>query len=161
MTRAVTTVISACCMLAACASAGTRARTRAADARAAIAAAQLRWDSVARAADAEANAELFTEDAVVGLGGLADVRGRPAILAAMRGFYRQYAVQAEQHHTVELEIHGDAAYDRGTYLFVSGPRGGPAKTERGRYSAVWHRGADGAWRVYRYLENLLPGELAQ
>ncbi len=129
-------------------------------ARAQIAAVQVRWDSIARAGDAAANADLFTEDALVGLGGLADLRGRPAILAAMKGFYERYFVQAEQHRTVELEAYGDTAYDRGTYLFVSGPRGGAAKTERGRYSAVWHRGADGVWRVHRYLENLLPADPA-
>jgi len=130
--------------------------TAAADARAQIQLALARLDSVSRAGDADGNAALFTEDAVVGLGTLADIRGREALRAAMVGFYQRNVVQAHQLQLTELEAYGDMAYSRGTYLWVAGARGQAATTERGRYAAVWQRGADGLWRIHRYLENLLP-----
>ena len=132
-----------------------RAQTPPAAAAAAVEAAHVRLDSVSRAGDARANADVFTADAVVSLGTLADVRGREALRQAMASFYEKFAVRAHQLTTVELEVYGDIAYDRGTYLFVSGPRGQPPTTERGRYWAMWRRDADGVWRIHRYMENLL------
>ncbi len=147
----------AICVLAASASTGfAQVPPARADARARISAVEARLDSVSRHADADANAALFTEDAVVSLGGLEDVRGRDALLAAMRGYYDRNAVRIHQLRGAELEVYGATAYERGTYLYVAGPRGQEPTTERGRYSAVWRRGADGKWRIYRYIENLLP-----
>ncbi len=158
--RAVTPAVLACCALLFTSSRGL-AQTAPLDARAGIQAAHVRLDSVSRAGDARANADVYTPDAVVSLGTLDDVRGRDALYRAMAGFYQRNVVQAHRLTTVELEVYGDTAYDRGTYLFVSGPRGRPATTDRGRYFAMWVRGADGVWRIHRYLENLLPASKPQ
>jgi uncharacterized protein (TIGR02246 family) len=153
----VSAFVVACLGLAVSAGAGRAQKpTAAAAARAQIELALARLDSVSRAGDADGNAALFTEDAVVSLGTLDDVRGRDALRSAMVGFYQRNVVQAHQLQLTELEVYGDVAYSRGTYLWVAGARGQPATTERGRYAAVWQRGADGLWRIHRYLENLLP-----
>ena len=90
------------------------------------------------------------------LGTLEDIRGRPALRSALVGFYERNVVQAHSLRTAELEVYGNSAYERGTYVFAAGAIGQPATTERGRYAAVWRRGTDGRWRIHRYLENLLP-----
>lgn len=132
------------------------AQIPAGDARAQLQVARARLDSVSRAGDAVANTDAFTADAIVSMGTLPDIRGSRALLEAMKSFYERYVVTAHQLQPAEVEVYGDTAYERGTWLFISGVRGQQLKTERGRYAAVWHRGADGRWRIHRYLENLLP-----
>ncbi len=157
MVKVIPALLAACALLLGT-RAGAQVASAGADARASIQAMHARLDSVSRAGDARGNADLFTEDAVVGLSTLQDVRGRDALLRMMTAFYQKYVVQVHELTTAELEVYGDTAYDRGTYLWIVGPRepGGAVTTERGRYAAVWHKGVGGTWRIHRYLENLLP-----
>ena len=121
---------------------------------------EARLDSVSRRGEVDAYADLFTEDVIISLGLVDDIRGRDALRAALVGFYQRNTVQAHQLTQVELAVYGARAFERGTYLWIAGPRGQSPTTERGRYAAEWRRDADGAWRIRRYLENLLPDSAA-
>lgn len=127
-----------------------------ADVRQKIVQASLSLDSAYRRGNAQAVSTLFTDDAIISAIEFEDIRGRAAIQAALAGFFAANTVLAYQLQPVEVEVCGPTAYERGTFVWTSGPHGQPASTVRGRYSAVWMRAADGAWRVHRYIENLLP-----
>jgi len=102
--------------------------------------------------DAEAVAELYTEDAQVLPPGAAAVAGRPAIAAFWKGAIdagvKDLALVTEQ-----VESAGDLAYEIGRVRIVAKDGG----VTEDRYLVVWKRG-DGGWRLHRDIWNSTGGE---
>lgn len=126
-----------------------------ASALAAIAAANARLDEALMASDPAAAAACFTEDAVLGESGMADVVGRSAI--------REFLVHANTLRTVtfhrvvrdDIEFLGDRAIELGRFEETK-LKAGSTIAERGRHVAYWRRESDGAWRIYRIIVSDLP-----
>lgn len=124
---------------------------------AAIAAANQRLDEALMAGDPEAAARCFTNDAVLGESGMADVVGRTAI--------REFLAHANTLRTVtfhrvirdEIELLGERAIELGRFDETKvKAAGGPPVHERGRHVAYWRRDPDGAWRISRIVVSDLP-----
>lgn len=102
--------------------------------------------------DAEAVAELYTEDAEVMPPGAGTVAGRAAIAAfwkrAIDAGVKDLALVTEQ-----LESAGDLAYEIGRVRIVARDD----RVTEDRYLVVWKRG-DGGWRLHRDIWNSLGGE---
>lgn len=122
---------------------------------AAIAEANLRLDRALMASDPGAAAACFTEDAVLGESGLADVVGRSAI--------RDFLAHANTVRTVtfhrvvrdDIEYLGDRAIELGRFDETK-QKAGATISERGRHVAYWRREPDGVWRIYRIIVSDLP-----
>jgi ketosteroid isomerase-like protein len=57
----------------------------------------------------------------------------------------------------EYQVAGDFGWARGIYTIVTHPRaGGEAATDVGTFLTVFHKQADGSWRVYRDTMMTLP-----
>ncbi|HEY7530909.1 MAG TPA: SgcJ/EcaC family oxidoreductase [Gemmatimonadota bacterium] len=113
------------------------------------------WDAVYetfrrgyREADADAVAAVYADDAFYLGPGRDVVRGRPAILETFRPFL-EGAPAGTYDVTFEIlarEVADDLGYEVGFYdLRVRKPDG--EGRSRGKFTVVWKRGADGAWRI--------------
>ena len=96
---------------------------------------------------------LMTADAVASLVGGPDIVGEEALLRFFQDFFGELTVSAYRTTVVEVEVYGDVAYERGTFIWESFLSDGTPINSPGRYSAVRHRGADGVWRLHRLIEN--------
>jgi putative oxidoreductase len=113
------------------------------------------WDAVYESfrraygeADAAAVAAVYAEDAFYLGPGRDVVRGRAAIREAFAPFLEgappgTYDVTFE---IVEREVSGDLGYEVGRYDLRSRKAEGEGRS-RGKFTVVWKRGADGAWRI--------------
>jgi len=61
-------------------------------------------------------------------------------------------------HPSQLNVHGDAADQWGTYRQIAGEKGKAKRTFRGRYVALRQKGSDGKWRIERLMMQPLPEE---
>ena len=104
----------------------------------------------------EAVVGLMTVDAVASLIGGPDIVGEEALLRFFQDFFGELTVFAYRSTVVEVEVYGDVAYDRGTFIWESVLSDGTLINAPGRYSAVRHRGSDGVWRLHRLIENESP-----
>ena len=121
--------------------------TRAAD-EAVIHAAVKAWSAAAEAKDAESFARVYAEDAVLMLEDAPDMRGMAAIREGIEGMMQDpnFDLSFEADNVVVARS-GDLAYETGTYtLTMSDPEEKPA-TEKGHYVVVWHKQANGGWKV--------------
>lgn len=114
------------------------------------------FDSAYRSGDADAVAALMTEDAVISAEGVPDVTGRTVIRDVLARLFESSRVGAFTLQPVELEIAGAFAFERGTFIFSSGPKDGEQTARMGRYTLIRRRGSDGRWLLHRYMENCLP-----
>ena len=99
---------------------------------------------------------LMTVDAVASLIGGPDIMGEEALLRFFQDFFGELTVSAYRTTVAEVEVYGDVAYDRGTFIWESVLSDGTPINAPGRYSAVRHRGSEGVWRVHRLIENEPP-----
>lgn len=93
---------------------------------------------------------IYTPDAIVMPPGGELERGTAAIRENVRGVrFDELDLRTE-----EVEVHGDVAIERGTWVLAFRPPGAPGPvTERGKYLVVWRRQEDGAWKIYRDIWN--------
>lgn len=121
--------------------------TRAAD-EAALRATIKDWAAAAQAKDAAKFVSFYTEDAVVMMAGAPDISGMPAIREGIGHMMSDPAFSlAFEPANVVVARSGDLAYETGPYtMTMTGPDKKPA-TETGHYVAVWHKQADGTWKV--------------
>lgn len=116
------------------------------------------WAAYVRAhdrGDPDGVARWFTDDAVVLTPGLPDVRGRDGFRELIS---RSFAVATFQDLTIEsreLEIHGDRAWEIGTFTETMVVEGEDPRLLCGRFVVQWIRADDG-WRIRRYLSNAAP-----
>ena len=100
-------------------------------------------------------AAFYAKDGELLLPGLADLKGPEAIRAFLAPMASAVEVESVAVTTDLVEVHGDADDLWGTYKQVAGEKGKPKQTYGGRYAALWHREADGKWRLARLL--MQPG----
>lgn len=124
--------------------------------RAQLAQFHLEFDSLYRRADAQGIAARLTDSVVVSPIEGPDLSGRETVRGILAAFFDANAVAQYSLELTELDVSDSSAFGRGTFVWASGPRGAVAQERRGRFAAVYRRGADGIWRLHRLLENLLP-----
>ena len=94
-----------------------------------------------------------TEDVVVMPPNMPAVSGRGAAVGFMREFLRQFDLNIE-YVSEETQIHGDVAFDRGTYSQTLTPEaGGKPIPENGKFFWLYSRGSDGSWKMSRVMWN--------
>lgn len=118
------------------------------------------FDSAYRSGDANAVAALLTEDAIISSEGIPDVAGRDVIRDVLSRLFETTTVAAFTLQPTELQVSGAIAFERGTFIFSSGPKDGEQSTRTGRYTLLRKRGSDGRWLVHRYMESCLPSPCA-
>jgi len=112
------------------------------------------------ALDPGAVADLYTPDArYLSPGG--EIRhGRDSIAASFADFFERVRAQGQR-----LEIHfdsddrgasGDLGYDIGYYRMERFAGDSLLGSGRGKFVTVWHRGADGRWRIHADGYNEAP-----
>ena len=97
--------------------------------------------------DAEAVAELYTEDAELLPPGAGVVAGRPAIAAFWKGAI-DAGVKDLVLKTMQVESAGDLAYEVGTVRIVASD----GQVSEDRYLVVWKR-ENGKWQLHRDIWN--------
>ncbi len=100
-------------------------------------------------------AAFYVKDGELLLPGMADLKGPEAIRAFLAPMVSAVEVESVAVTTDLVEVHGDSADLWGTYKQVAGEKGKPKQAYGGRYAALWHREADGKWRLARLL--MQPG----
>lgn len=118
--------------------------------RAAIDAANGRWQAAVRAGDAVGFAAEFADDAIFVVPMAAPARGRAAIEASTRAWLATVTVDSVILVRHDLTLTGDIAIEVGTVRTASTPRGGTTSTVAvASYLTAWQRQADGRWRIVR------------
>jgi len=102
------------------------------------------------AKDWKGDLNLYEENAVELPPNQAALQGKSAILAWDEAF-PPFSNFREQ--SLEIEGQGDLAYDRGTYSITMTPPGATPIEDHGKYLTIWHKQADGLWRVSRVMFN--------
>ncbi len=99
-----------------------------------------------------------TADIVVMPPNLPAVVGRGATVGFMREFLSQFDVSI-RYVSEETQVHGDIAFDRGTYSQGLTPKaGGATVSEKGKFFWLYSRESDGSWKMSRVIWN--PSELS-
>ncbi|HEX5304697.1 MAG TPA: DUF4440 domain-containing protein [Dyella sp.] len=98
--------------------------------------------------DAAAFRTFLADDAVFDANGPHPVRGAPAIATAWAPIIAGKTVQLDwQPAHVVVSADGRVALSSGPYRLTTQNKAGQSQTAVGRFSTVWRRGRDGAWRV--------------
>ena len=114
-----------------------------------------KWADAGRRGDAQALADLVTEDAEFWTHGAAPLKGRDEVVSRMTTFFAAYEID-QGFERQELVISGDLAFVRGMETNRVIPRDGtPAMEIRQRALSILFRGADG-WRFARGMTNKPP-----
>jgi uncharacterized protein (TIGR02246 family) len=108
-----------------------------------------------RQGDASAAAGLFSEDAVLMPNAMDDLVGREAIEAFLDMFFSSSTVPVYELTIAEIDLHGNTAYERGTFRWLSVGSQQDSSLEYGRYSMVRKIGPGGNWQIHRLLENTI------
>lgn len=107
-----------------------------------------------KAADTEQLANLYTIDALVLYPNQPAVAGRSAIVAYFNSFFAEFAQEDFDLTSMEIEVVGPWAFDRGAYRWKGIPRaGGQAIEDHGKYLVILQRQPDGSWKVARDMDN--------
>ena len=94
-----------------------------------------------------------TADIVVMPPNMPAVVGRQAAVGFMREFLSQFDLSI-RYVSEETQIHGDIAFDRGTYSQSLTPKaGGASVPEKGKFFWLYSRGSDGYWKMSRVIWN--------
>ena len=103
-----------------------------------------------KAADAAAT---YAEDAMILPPGSDVITGRAAIKEYFAAWIALKPTDFKL-TTVEVEVHGDIAIERGTYSMKLTPPGATAPVpDNGKYLVVWKKQSDGSWKDYREAYN--------
>ena len=104
--------------------------------------------------DLDTALDLYTEDAVVRPANAEPVRGHAELSSFFVNWWGAITVESVAYSTEELAVHGDRAYQIGSYeavqRFAEQDTGVP---DRGSFMIVWRRQEDGAWKYHRGIFN--------
>ena len=106
--------------------------------------------------DAKTIGTLMTDSVVISPIGFPDIVSRDSVRNLLAGFFQGNTVKKYELRINEIEVYGNMAYERGTFVWESSGKDGSQMRSGGRYSAVRLKGEDGQWRVHRLIENQLP-----
>lgn len=118
------------------------------------------WIAAYNSGNADAVADLYTEDASDNPANEPSAIGRAAIRERIATQFGMGSASATVTATA-TEVDGDLAYDAGNYTVSITPAGGgEAMTVDGRYVVILRRQSDGSWKLVRGIDNSptpLPG----
>ena len=103
--------------------------------------------------DVEAALELYAPDAIVRPANMEPVRGHGSLRDFFTRWFAAMTLRDGVYATEELDVHGDTAYQLGTYRAVMEAHGQPGAPDRGSFTIVWKRQPDGSWRYHRGIFN--------
>ena len=111
------------------------------------------WVTAYNAADADAVANLYTEDAVDMPSQQPTASGRAAVRDLMASQFATGTAVATV-TSDEMQLMGDWAFDRGTFTVnITPAAGGDPVMTGGRYIVILRRQADGSWKLARGIDN--------
>lgn len=113
-------------------------------------------DSAYRRGDATAVALLMSDSVVISAEETPDLVGRSTVQGALQAYFAANTVAAFTLTPLEIQVVGDLAFERGTFVWAAGPNGGSVSRREGRYMLLRVRDPGGVWKLHRYIENLLP-----
>jgi uncharacterized protein (TIGR02246 family) len=102
-----------------------------------------------RTGSADLFANTFAEDGAQLLQGGRHVLGRDSIAAHMNRVFSKIRMRRGSITTLDLNIVGDRAYERGKYVFETVPvKGGKAEIDSGHFVEIW-KYEQGQWKMWR------------
>jgi len=115
-----------------------------------------------KAGDADRLAALVTPNVVSTGDTQPTVSGKDAWLAHQKTQFSQITVNAVTIKSDDLKLAGNYAFDAGTFDVTITPKAPKAKpmTMHQRYLVILHKEPDGAWRLYRDIDNAVPAPAA-
>jgi uncharacterized protein (TIGR02246 family) len=106
------------------------------------------------AGDYDAMLALYTDDVIVSAPGMPDTIGKEAWRKGIETTLPQGVKMKLRFDTQEIEIGGDLAYERGTFVVeVLDAAGAAQPVSGGRHIHMFKRQADGSWKGWRLMEN--------
>jgi uncharacterized protein (TIGR02246 family) len=123
----------------------------AADVRAAIEASNASFASAYSEKNAAAIAARYTNDGALLPPGDDMISGTEGIETFWKGLI-DYGVANLSFSTIEVEAHGDLAYENGVVSYEVPVEGGGKAAAQAKYLVVWKK-ADGAWKMHRDMWN--------
>ena len=144
-------VIAAVMLVAASASAQQKA---AGGDEAAIAKIRAAYQAAAGTQDGAALAKLYAPDGVEMPPNAPAAKGRPAIEAFHKAFGQQWMMHGMTITSGELKVHGDYAFDTGTYKQSVMPmKGGAVADDHGKYVVLLKKDGSGNWWISHAIYN--------
>lgn len=123
-----------------------------ADVEADIAAIKAHYDKYFIAAnnnDLDLFISLWTDDGIRMEPGYNAIVGQENIRALFEEPFKKYNIESAPYGEMEVEVSGDLAYSRGTYLLKLTPKeGGPTTHFDGKWLCILKRQVDGSWKFY-------------
>jgi ketosteroid isomerase-like protein len=96
----------------------------------------------------------YARDALVMYPNQPGLNGKSEILAYFKSFFSEFQQEEFELTSVEIEVAGPWAFDRGTYRWKGVPRaGGEPIEDYGKYLVILQRQGDGTFRVARDMDN--------
>ena len=134
---------------------GASAQTKAAGGdEAAIAKVRAAYEKAAGTQDGAAIAKLYAADGVEMPPNGPAAKGRAAIEAFHKAFGQQFMMHGMTITSTETKVHGDYAYDIGTYKQGLMPmKGGAVSDDQGKYVVLLKKDASGNWLVTHAIYN--------
>jgi uncharacterized protein (TIGR02246 family) len=121
---------------------------------AAIAKVRTAYQTAAGTQDGAAIAKLYAPDGVEMPPNGPAAKGRAAIEAFHKAFGQQFMMHGMTVASTELKVHGDFAYDVGTYKQSLMPmKGGAVVDDHGKYVVLLKKDASGNWWVTHAIYN--------
>jgi uncharacterized protein (TIGR02246 family) len=121
---------------------------------AAIAKVRSAYQAAAGTQDGAAIAKLFATDGVEMPPNAPAAKGRAAIEAFHKAFGQQFMMHGMTITPTETKVHGDSAYDVGTYKQGLMPmKGGAVVDDHGKYVVLLKKDASGTWLVSHAIYN--------
>jgi uncharacterized protein (TIGR02246 family) len=145
-------IVVAAVMLVA-ASASAQQKAAGAD-EAAIAKVRTAYQTAAGSQDGAALAKLYTPDGVEMPPNAPAAKGRAAVEAFHKAFGQQWMMHGMTITSGELKVHGDYAYDTGTYKQSLMPmKGGAVADDHGKYVVLLKKDGSGNWLITHAIYN--------
>jgi ketosteroid isomerase-like protein len=103
--------------------------------------------------DVDLALQLYAPEAIVRPANMDPVRGLEALREFFTRWFAAMTVKDGAYATDEFDVHGDTAYQIGTYRGISQPHGQQGIPDRGSFMIVWQRQPDGSWKYHRGIFN--------
>ena len=121
---------------------------------AAIAKIRTAYQAAAGAQDGAAIAKLYAPDGMEMPPNAPAAKGRPAIEAFHKAFGQQFMMHGMTITSGELKVHGDFAYDAGTYKqTLMAMKGGGMIDDHGKYVVLLKKDGSGNWWISHSIYN--------
>lgn len=85
--------------------------------------------------------------------GMPSMDGRAAIESGIGSMLSGAKFSDMSGATTDVIVAGDYAIETGTFQWTVTPKGGKPMTDKGKYITVWHKQADGSWKIVRDINN--------